>query len=230
MVGFRSKYSLDAQAGAMSFYPDTLPKDQLTVLRQVAPALTQMGFYLAGGTALALYLGHRQSVDLDWFSGEPLADPLRLAQRLRDAGLAFATAQTAPGTLHGHVLGVRMSLFEFRYPLLQDLVSWEDIGVRLASLDDLACMKLSAIAQRGSRKDFYDTYALCRSYRPLAQLLSLYRQKFAIDDIGPLLYGLVYFADAEAEPDPMLVQAVRWTAVKKAMRAWVREIAGSSPG
>lgn len=90
-------------------------------------------------------------------------------------------------------------------------------------------MKLSAIAQRGSRKDFYDTYALCRSHRPLVELLDLYRQKFAIDDIGPLLYGLIYFANAEAEPEPVLIQTVRWTAVKKALRAWVREIAGSMP-
>lgn len=213
----------------MRFHQEVLPEEQLDVLRQTAPVLAQMGFYLAGGTALALYLGNRQSVDLDWFTGERLADPMHLAQRLRDAGLAFVTAQIAPGTLHGHVLGVRMSFFEFRYPLLQDLVSWEDTGVRLASLDDLACMKLSTIVQRGSRKDFYDIYALCKSHRSLVELLNLYRQKFAIDDIGPMLYGLVYFADAEAEPDPVLVQAVSWTAVKKTMRSWVREIAGSSP-
>lgn len=213
----------------MRFHQEALPEEQLEVLRQTAPALAQIGFYLAGGTALALHLGHRQSLDLDWFSGDRLEDPLHLAQRLRDAGLAFVTAQTAPGTLHGNVLGVRMSLFEFRYPLLQALVSWEEIGVRLASLDDLACMKLSAIAQRGSRKDFYDIYALCRVHRPLVELLSLYRQKFAIDDIGPLLYGLVYFADAEAEPDPVLIHAVRWTSVKRSMRAWVKEIVGSSP-
>ena len=211
----------------MKFYPEVLPEEQLSVLRQAAPALARMGFYLVGGTALAIHLGHRRSVDLDWFTGEYLVDPLNLAQRLRDADLAFVTEQTPPGTLHGNIRGVRMSLFEYRYPLLGDLVEWEETGARLASLDDLACMKLSAIVQRGSRKDFYDIYALCRSHHPLVELLELYRQKFAIDDIGPLLYGLVYFAEAEAEPEPVLVQAVRWTAVKKALRAWVREIAGS---
>lgn len=214
----------------MKFHQEALPEKQFDVLRQAAPALTRMGFYLAGGTALAIHLGHRQSVDLDWFTGEHLDDPLRLAQRMRDAGIDFVTTQTAHSTLHGSLLGVRMSLFEYRYPLLRDLVVWEETGTALASLDDLACMKLSAIAQRGSRRDFYDVYALCRSHRPLVELLNLYRQKYAIDDIGPLLYGLVYFADAEAEPDPVLVQAVRWTGLKRAMRAWVREFVGSSPG
>jgi hypothetical protein len=128
-----------------------MTEEQLGVLRQTAPALGQMGFYLAGGTALALYLGHRHSEDLDWFTSERLADPLYLAQRLRDANLAFVTAQTAPGTLHGHILGVRLSLFEFRYPLLQGLVTWEEIGLQLASLDN--CEKgLAFVGERDRRK------------------------------------------------------------------------------
>src|SRR4030067_2479125 len=184
MGAFLSKQSLAGQGSTMKFYPEVLPEEQLSVLRQAAPALARMGFYLVDGTALAIHLGHRRSVDLDWFTGEYLVDPLNLAQRLRDADLAFVTEQTPPGTLHGNIRGVRMSLFEYRYPLLGDLVEWEETGARLASLDDLACMKLSAIVHRGSRKDFYDIYALCRSHHPLVELLELYRQKFAIDDIG----------------------------------------------
>lgn len=214
----------------MMFNTEVLPQEQLDVLRQFSPVLTQMGFYLAGGTGLAIQLGHRRSVDLDWFTGEQLEDPLSLAQRLRDRGLSFITMQTAPGTLHGRLRGVRMSLFEYRYPLLRDLVEWKEIGVRLASLDDLACMKLSAITQRSTRKDFYDVYALCRFHRPLAELLELYRQKYDIADIGPVLYGLVYFTDAEGEPDPVLLQPFTWKSVKKSLRSWVREIAGRPPG
>jgi hypothetical protein len=188
--------------------------------------LAQYGYYLAGDTALAIHLGHRRSLDLDWFTAERLPDPMAQAQRLRDEGIPFITGQTAPGTLHGQVQSVRMSLFEFRYPLLEALVLWEGVGVRLASLDDLACMKLSAIAQRGSRKDFYDLYVLCRSHRPLRQCMDLYRQKFGVEDISPLMYGLVYYADAEAEPDLLMIHPVRWQAVKKAFQTWVREIAG----
>lgn len=211
----------------MNFHTEVLQGDQLTVLRQTAPVLAQQGFYLGGGTALSLHLGHRRSIDLDWFTRERLLDPLALAGRLRDEGIPFISAQTAPGTLHGQVQRVRMSLFEFRYPLVHSLLEWEETGARLASLDDLACMKLSAIAQRGSRKDFYDVYTLCRSHRPLREFMDLYRQKFSVEDIGSLMYGLVYFADAEAEPDLMMIHPVSWKAVKKAFQQWVREIAGS---
>jgi hypothetical protein len=119
-----------------------------------------------------------------------------------------------------------MSLFEFRYPLLHEPVFWEGGRVRLASLDDLACMKLSAISQRGSRKDFYDLYTLCRLHRPLWDFLGLYRQKFKVEDVGSLIYSLVYFADAEVEPDLLMIKPVNWKAVKKAFQTWVKEIAG----
>jgi hypothetical protein len=196
----------------------------LDVLRNIASFAAQRQFFLGGGTALAIFLRHRRSVDLDWFTLERFPDPMAFAQSLRDAGIPFETGQTAPGTLHGHVQGVRVSFLEFRYPLLSPLVHWEATGVDLASLDDLACMKLSAIAQRGSKKDFFDVYALCTQHRPLEQLLELYQRKFKVTDIGPVLYGLVYFDDAEEEREPLLLSGVKWSAVKKAFRTWVKAV------
>ncbi len=87
----------------MNFSTAGLAPDQVRVLRQAGGWLAGQGFYLAGGTALAVYFAHRRSVDLDWFTGQPIEDPLRLAQRLRDTGIAFTTGQTAPGTLHGQI-------------------------------------------------------------------------------------------------------------------------------
>jgi len=197
---------------------------QFHVLGIMAPFASQRQFYLGGGTALAIYLGHRRSIDLDWFTRERFQDSMTFAQALRDAGIAFETDQTAPGTLHGQVQGVRVSLLEFRYPLLSPLVRWDETGVFLASLDDLACMKLSAIAQRGSKKDFFDVYTLCKAHRPLEQLLNLYMEKFSVNDITPVLYGLVYFDDAEEEPDPFLLQNIQWAQVKKAVRNWVKTV------
>ena len=135
-----------------------LDPEQLSVLAQAGRWLADQEFYLAGGTALAIYFSHRRSVDLDWFTAAAISDPLVFAQRLRDTGLAFETGQTAPGTLYGRIGNVRVSFIEFRYPFLQPLVTWPANGIALASMDDLACMKLSAIAQRGSRKDFYDVH------------------------------------------------------------------------
>lgn len=210
----------------INFTTTGLDRAQMEVLSLAGPWLAAQQFYLAGGTALAIYFGHRRSVDLDWFTTESIADPMQLAQRLRDAGLPFKTGQTAPGTLYGQAAGVRFSLIEFRYPLLQPLQRWPATGADLAGLDDLACMKLSAIAQRGSRKDFYDVHALLQRHRPLAELLQLYRQKFNVTDISPVLYGLAYFDDAEAEPPPILIEKIAWKQVKKDILQWLKEAAG----
>jgi len=85
-------------------------------------------------------------------------------------------------------------------------------------------MKLAAIAQRGSKKDFYDLYALGKFVFSLEQMLAFYQRKFANADIGPVLCGVVYFDDAEAETDPILLKPVAWEEVKQSIRAWVKRI------
>jgi len=86
-------------------------------------------------------------------------------------------------------------------------------------------MKLSAIAQRGSRKDFVDLYALGSKHRSLARMLDLYRKKFSIDDIAHVLYGLSYFDDADREPIPNMIWEIDWESMKQAIQEWVREVA-----
>ena len=209
----------------LSFHPEALGTVQKKVLRQLGPLMSQRQFYLGGGTALAIHFGHRRSLDLDWFTGERLADPLRLAQEIRDEGVPFVSGQMDRGTLHGTVSGVRVSFLEYRYPLLKATISWRDFGCHIASLDDLACMKLSALAQRGSKKDFVDVYALGLKYRSLLDMLRLYQQKYAIEDLGHILYSLVYFDDADRERMPRMLWDTDWRAVKNTLQKWVKEIA-----
>jgi hypothetical protein len=208
----------------MKFHLEGLTGKQIEVIHQIGPSMQQRGFYLAGGTALSIYYGHRLSVDLDWFLPEPMGDALVLAEWIRGAGTNFITEQTGPGTLHGTILGVRVTFIEYRYPLLQRLKKWEKLGISLADLDDLACMKLSTIAQRGLRKDFCDLYFLGMKHRPLPELLALYRRKFKIKDISPVLYGLSFFDDAEQEPMPHMLLNVQWKTIRKTIQAWVREV------
>jgi hypothetical protein len=99
----------------MTFHPEILDEAQPQVLRQLSPMVSPRHFYLGGGTALALHLGHRHSVDLDRFTAEKIADPLRLAQDMRDEGSAFITGNVERGTLHGSMEGVRLSFMEFHY-------------------------------------------------------------------------------------------------------------------
>jgi hypothetical protein len=206
----------------VSFHPEILASRQSEVLGSLGPAATEHGFYLGGGTAIALHLGHRRSVDFDWFRQPLIEDPLDLARDLQEKGLPFRTGWTRRSTLYGTVRGVRVSFFLFRYRLLQPLVFWPEPGCRLAALEDLACMKLSAVSQRGSRKDFIDLFALGRHGFSLQQMLGWYREKFEVDDVAHLLYALIYFDDADAEPRPSMIWTVSWREVKETLRRWVK--------
>jgi len=198
-------------------------RTQARQLERLASVLGDEGWYLAGGTALAIYLGHRHSVDLDWFA-PVLEDPLALAARIRDAGLTMEVRNIAKGTLEGTVGGVRVSFMEYRYPMLRKTIRWKAKGVALASLDDLAAMKLSAVAQRGSRKDFIDIYALGIKHRPLPGLLGCYSRKFGIAEPSHVLYGLAWFEDAERERMPRMIQRWTWPTIKAEIQTWVKNL------
>jgi hypothetical protein len=163
-------------------------------------------------------------LDLDWFTPRSLEDSLLLAQELRNSGLDLEIEQVSPGTLHGRIQDVRVTFLQYQYPMLQVLQHWKDMNCNLAALEDLACMKLSAIAQRGARKDFCDLYALGKTSFSLQDMLSFYQNKFGIRDIGSVLYGLVYFDDAEKERMPRMLWKATWRDIKKTIVEWVKGI------
>ncbi len=208
----------------MKFHEEVLGRSQGKVLRQLGQLMTARQFYLGGGTAIALYLGHRQSVDLDWFTHERIEDVAALAGELRHSNVAFATRSVSRGTLHGTVSRVRTSLLEYRYALLRPLVECGPFGCQMASLDDLACMKLSAVTQRGAKRDFLDLYAIGERHCPLAQMLDLYRQKYDVRNISHVLYSLAYFDDADKEPTPRMLWNVDWKQMKRTIQRWVRTL------
>jgi len=211
----------------MTLHLETVSDKQREAIGWLAPLLAARQMYLAGGTAVALQLGHRRSVDLDWFSSQPIDDPMALAQDLRSARVPFVTGSVARGTLHGQVLGVRVSLLEFGYPSLRPPVVWPELNCPLASLVDLAAMKLVAIAQRGSKKDFYDILVLGREQFSLAEMLRAYQEKYGVDDVARILCGLTYFEDAEQEPDPLLLGDLSWEDCKQTIRVWVKREVGT---
>ena len=186
--------------------------------------MMQWQFYLVGGTGVALYFGHRHSIDLDWFTKKEIKDPLRLAQDIRDKGISFVTGQVERGTLHGTISGIRVNFLEYRYPLLKPLVFLPQFSCQIASLEDLACMKLSAIAQRGSKKDFVDIYTLGLKHIHLKDMFRLYQQKYSVEDIAHVIYGLSYFDDADKERMPKMFWNIDWRTIKKTIQGWVREI------
>lgn len=179
----------------------------------LASNLFMSKFYLAGGTGLAVQIGHRESIDLDFFSKEVL----------NSRNLLSALKKMTPrvvyedwSTLDLFIDGVKVSFLNYDYPILRPLES--DGNLRIASLLDIACMKLSAISGRGSKKDFIDMYFLLDLF-PLERLFLAFEEKYRGLDYSRehLKKSLVYFADAEDQPMPKMLVNLKWEKVKEKM-------------
>lgn len=207
----------------MTLHPSRLTESQREVLASTATVLSPLGFYLAGGIALTLQLGHRQSEDLDWFRQEPV-NPRLLAEQLHDAGVSGAILREAQDTLYLDVRGVPLSAMRYRYPLLAPTVSATDFGCELASVLDIGCMKLSAICGRTEKKDYFDLAVIARGGFPLLSFLDAYQLKFEGADVYSVVVALTYFDDVElsASDIPELERKGTWAGVKKTLLQWVR--------
>ena len=210
-------------SGDIDIHDDILSQTQKDVFQRLAKALANTDFYLAGGTALALQIGHRASVDFAWFIPR-LGKPEGLLQRLRTFEIDYRVQSVAVETIYLDIDSVQVSLIGYNYPLLRSPHIAGGYDIKLADTDDIACMKLSAIASRGSRKDFVDLFFLIHSFRPLKEYLDLYTLKYKGQDIGHLVRSLVYFADAESEPEIKTVKPFNWQKMKQDFEEWVRDV------
>ena len=178
-------------------------------------------FYLTGGTALALQIGHRESEDLDFFSPKSF-EPIKIEQSLSQYGKLSQT-KLDKGTLNTYLNGVKLQFLEYPYPLIKPTTKWGSIS--LSSVEDIAATKIQTIGMRGSKKDFVDLYFLLKQFT-LPDLFALMAKKYARVDYSQthLLKSLVYFADAETQPLPKMHQPVTWDQVKKTIVSAVKAI------
>jgi hypothetical protein len=202
---------------------EAIDKKTQCVLGKVAALRSIQQFYLAGGTGLALQIGHRGSVDLDFFSKNAFHTGT-LKQELAGAGNLYIMLETVD-TLDGALDDVKVSFFEYRYDILFPLLFFR--GVAVADLRDIAAMKLTAISSRGSKKDFIDFYFLLEAF-PLPELLHFFEGKFRGIEYSTihLLKSLSYFEDAEDEPMPRMLTDVSWEQVKKKILTEVNRFLG----
>jgi len=172
-------------------------------------------FYLAGGTALALQIGHRRSVDLDFFPiDRELDDPIRseiVAALSTEAEVVVL--EDVFGNLLLMVDRVRMGFFGYGYPLISPLSQLD--GIQLASLVDIGLMKLDAVTDRGNRKDYCDLYLITRSI-PLDELVQMAKVKYPlVKDFEFMVYrGLTFFEIADQQADPDMLIDLKWDTVK----------------
>ena len=177
---------------------------------------------LAGGTGMALQVGHRYSEDLDFFRAESF-EPERLAVHLSTIGRVSVQSRAAD-TLHVVLAGLKISFLNAQVPLLFPGTPYR--GISLADPRDIAVMKLIAIGGRGSRRDFIDLYFYLHGGGDLDGLFALLKRRFRDVDFNEyhLLKSLVYFEDAESEPMPRRIRNVEWETIKLAMTAEVRRL------
>lgn len=156
-------------------------------------------FYLGGGTALALQLGHRDSVDFDFFSKKDI-DTQELFEDLR---LVFKEHKILKTQQEYNTLtvlisdSIKLSFFTYKYKLINKTINEKNI--RLASIEDIGCMKLSAITGRASNKDYIDIYYILQNVE-LKDLLKKASKKFPELDSNLILKSLIYFQDISMQP------------------------------
>lgn len=199
-------------------YPETLSQETNIVLNILKDSVSE--FYLAGGTALALELGHRISIDLDFFSVNEFTTK-EVSDKLKTKGHLEITSRDKD-TLNGSLDGVKISFFKYPYKLLFPTKEYN--GVVLADERDIAAMKILAISDRGSKKDFIDLFTLLKIYS-LNSILNFFNEKYKDYNYNMLhiLKSLVYFSDADLDPEPVYIHPISWMEVKKFIKKVVDE-------
>lgn len=195
-------------------YPSILNKTQVTLLHNLL-FLKKRQFYLAGGTALALQLGHRTSVDLDFYTKKQFQNK-QLGKAIQMYLPEAEILQSSYGTLQCKLQSTEFSLFLYEYSLIRKPLVYE--GMLVASIPDIAAMKAIAIVQRGKRRDFIDIYFLLKTYTVL-ELLRFTLEKYPAYSDMLVLKAITFFDDADSEQEERGIEVLEkdfsWNKAKR---------------
>lgn len=189
------------------------------------PLLNRSQWYLAGGTALALQEGHRQSVDLDFFIPKHEFHETNL-ERLLSATEVWRTTLRQEGTLYGTLMDAKVSFIAYPFFLPS---SWR-IGCGVLKMllpADIAAMKIVAISQRGRKRDFVDLYWYCTQHESLGEVVRHAVKQYPGQErnISYILKSLTYFVDAEKDPMPNIFFKATWRGIKQFFESDAKRIA-----
>ncbi|MCQ2157855.1 MAG: nucleotidyl transferase AbiEii/AbiGii toxin family protein [Bacteroidales bacterium] len=185
-------------------YYETIHPDTLELLKKIQSLEIFTDTRLVGGTALALQIGHRKSIDLDFF-GNVSASLEEIV--LEFSEFANANPLSSSKTMRFLIVdGVKVDIVNYPY-------NWIENGIILAGIKDISAMKLSAITNRGTKKDFIDLYFLLKRFS-FNELIDFYLEKYSDAQLFTVLKSLTYFEDAEADPLPVMVDSISWDEAK----------------
>ncbi len=193
-------------------YIGSLSEEAQASLELVGRTPLAAQFYLAGGTAVALYLGHRRSYDLEFISPVPFKKkrPRRSLARLGQLTVEREDEGVFTGVLNG--VCVRFSFYPYHLQVSPVMFG----RIQVVALADLAVMKLDAVASKGKKHDFLDLYFMCQDFIPLRKMLPPVERNYdgMAYNFMYLFKSLMYFEDAETDPMPEMIKPVSWPDVR----------------
>ncbi len=188
---------------------ETIDAKTLELLKKIQNIPEFFKLRLVGGTSLALQTGHRKSIDLDLF-GKIECDEFTIANILNKTGQVTVLKKSENINIYT-INGIKVDIVNYPYLWLKDII-FEDT-LKLAGKEDIAAMKLSAITNRGTKKDFIDLFFLLKEYS-LEAIFDFYKKKYNDGSIFLVIKSLAYFDDADEEEMPDMCISVNWEKIK----------------
>ena len=195
---------------ALELKKEIISPSLLSLLESLMKEESLESFFLVGGTALALILGHRKSVDIDLFTTQMFDSQLLLRSLEQKFGLTNTSHEK--NTISGYIDNIKVEFLTHEYDLIEPISVID--GIRIAGLKELAALKLNAIAGRGSRKDFWDISSLL-DYYSIDEMIGFFEKKYPSANIWHLIRSLTYFTDADKEEIEIAsTKDISWEQVK----------------
>ncbi len=201
---------------------ETVQPRTLGILRELMEIPSLRDFYLVGGTAFSLQVGHRISVDIDLFRfSDEKVDTEQIFKEINDNFSNVTFWDSRDYYLKCDIEDVKIDILRYRHPLIDDTLLID--GIRMVSAKDIAPMKLLAISNRGAKKDFYDLYFLLKQFS-LDEMFGFYFQKFKRLDEFILYKSLSYFGNADLQKDLEILADVTWEEAKAEIKRLAKSI------
>lgn len=197
---------------------ETVDEGTLGLLKQLQSLSILSEMRLVGGTSLALQIGHRKSIDIDLFGNLSAAYEI-LIDELKSLGEVVPLKNSK--NIHSLLINnIKVDIVNYEYKWLSNKITIDNI--HLATIKDIAAMKLNAIIGRGSKKDFIDLFFILKDYS-LATIMGFYNKKYNDGSTFLVLKSLTYFEDADSEEMPFMFNHIDWQTVKDTIKKALAE-------